>query len=187
MPLARPPCSRPSMYWAVEDRASSRAQLASAFPVQIIGPEVHRLIEEGPSRRRRFLDWGVFHVEPNFVIHWQNYRQALKQRNAALKARAPRPVVSAWDGDLVRYGELMSESRSRYVMQLTTEAQALGKVLLEMDLGLGYRIGWDSSLKLRGALDRSWANDYEQGSTQVGPHRAELSFRLNGLAVKDRI
>ena len=37
------------------------------FPVQIIDPEVHRLIEEGPSRRRRFLDWGVFHVEPNFV------------------------------------------------------------------------------------------------------------------------
>jgi hypothetical protein len=67
-------------------RAPSLAELALALPVQIIDPEVHHLIEEGPSRRRRFLDWGVFHVEQSFVIHWQRYRQALKQRNAALKS-----------------------------------------------------------------------------------------------------
>ncbi len=45
------------------DRVSSLAELAALLPVQIIDPEIHRLIEEGPSRRRRFLDWGVFHVE----------------------------------------------------------------------------------------------------------------------------
>src|SRR5208283_5507890 len=67
------------------DRASSLAELATAFPVQIIDPEVHRLIEEGPSRRRRFLDWGVFHVEHGFVDQWQSYHQVLRQRNAALR------------------------------------------------------------------------------------------------------
>lgn len=169
------------------DRASSLAELALAFPVQIIDPEVHRLIEEGPGRRRRFLDWGVFHVEPRFVAHWQNYRQALLQRNAALRSRAARPVVSAWDGDLVRYGELLSQARSAYVTQLLTEAQAVTRALLAMELSLTYRIGWDSSLSLREALDRSWRSDQELGSTQVGPQRAELSIRLDGLAVKDRI
>ena len=39
-------------------KAASLAELALMLPVQIIDPEVHRLIEEGPSRRRRFLDWG---------------------------------------------------------------------------------------------------------------------------------
>src|SRR5882762_6007397 len=43
-------------------RASSLAELALVLPVQIIDPEIHRLIEEGPSRRRRFLDWGVFQL-----------------------------------------------------------------------------------------------------------------------------
>src|SRR5271165_734645 len=52
-------------------KASSLAELALVFPVQVIDPEVHRLIEEGPSGRRRFLDWGVFHVEPGFVVYWQ--------------------------------------------------------------------------------------------------------------------
>ena len=67
----------------------SLADLAAALPVQIIDPEVHRLIEEGPSRRRRFLDWGVFHVEPSFVGHWQKYHQVLRQRNAALRSGQP--------------------------------------------------------------------------------------------------
>ena len=40
------------------------AELATIFPVQAIDPELHQLIEEGPQHRRRFLDWGVFHVEP---------------------------------------------------------------------------------------------------------------------------
>ena len=169
------------------EKASSLAELATAFPVQIIDPEVHRLIEEGPSRRRRFLDWGVFHVEPNFVSHWQNYHQALKQRNAALKARQPRAIVSAWDVALVRYGDLLTEARSRYVARLLTEAQVLSRLLLGMELGLGYREGWDPNLTLHEALDRSWVNDQETGSTQVGPQRADLTLRLNGLPVKDRI
>ena len=99
-------------------KANSLAELAPVLPVQIIDPEIHRLIEEGPSRRRRFLDWGVFHVEPRFVEDWQRYQQALKQRNAALRSRQPRPVTAAWDGDLVRYGESLSAARSRYVESL---------------------------------------------------------------------
>src|SRR6202142_786046 len=71
------------------ERVSSLAELAAVLPVQIIDPEVHRLIEEGPSRRRRFLDWGVFHVEHEFVHRWQQYQLVLKQRNAGLKARQP--------------------------------------------------------------------------------------------------
>lgn len=169
------------------ERAGSLTELASVFPVQIIDPEVHRLIEEGPSRRRRFMDWGVFHVEPPFVRLWQNYHQVLKQRNAALRRREPLSVVCAWDTDLVRYGELLSEARGRYVERLVGEAQTLGRGLLGMELGLSYRPGWPRNMRLREALERSWAQDQETGSTQVGPQRAELAIRLNGFAVKDRI
>ena len=169
------------------ERAGSLAELAAVLPVQIIDPEVHRLIEEGPSRRRRFLDWGVFHVEPGFVAYWQKYHHVLKQRNAALRARQPRSIVSAWDGDLQRYGELLTEARHRYVSQLQMHAKALGAKLLAMELSLSYRTGWGSQSSLREALERSWTKDQEAGATQVGPQRADLAIRLDGLAVKDRI
>jgi DNA replication and repair protein RecF len=168
-------------------KARSLAELAPLLPVQIIDPEIHRLIEEGPSRRRRFLDWGVFHVEPRFVEDWQRYQQALKQRNAALRSRQPRAVTAAWDADLARYGESLSAARARYVELLSPHAiQATGN-LLGMELNLGYRPGWPRGMQLSEALRQSAQQDEDSGATQAGPHRAELAIRLNERSVKDRI
>jgi len=169
------------------DKPPSLAQLALLLPVQVIDPEVHHLIEEGPSRRRRFLDWGVFHEEPVFIGHWQRYQHALKQRNAALKSHQPRELVSIWDADLVEYGELLSEARSRYVAALGAHAQVIGRHLLGMELSLSYRAGWAKDQSMAEALQQSWAHDQDAGATQIGPHRAELSIRLDAGAVKDRI
>jgi DNA replication and repair protein RecF len=168
-------------------KAASLAELAPLLPVQIIDPEIHRLIEEGPSRRRRFLDWGVFHVEPRFVDDWMRFQQALKQRNAALKSRQPRSVTGVWDGDLVRYGESLSTARSRYVGLLAEHAVTIARNLLGMELSIGYRAGWTQGLSLAEALLQSWTHDQESGVTQVGPHRADLHIRLDDMAVKDRI
>jgi DNA replication and repair protein RecF len=168
-------------------RAPSLAELAQALPVQIIDPEVHHLIEEGPSRRRRFLDWGVFHVEHSFVPHWQRYRQALQQRNAALKANQEPAVVAAWDGDLLKFGNLLNEARARYVEGLAREAGPIARNLLGGELTLQYRSGWSRDQSFEEALQHSLTQDRLTGHTQVGPHRAELAIRLDGVAVKDRI
>ena len=170
-------------------KAPSLAELALVLPVQIIDPEIHRLIEEGPSRRRRFLDWGVFqlfHVK-QFVAHWQRYHQALKQRNAALKSGQPAAAVTAWDGDLVRYGELLTDARSGYVTLLAEQAQVVAAKLLGMQLDLSYRAGWPRDQGLAEALEQSRGHDQASGVTHVGPHRADLGIRLNGMGVKDRI
>jgi DNA replication and repair protein RecF len=169
------------------DRLASLAELAAVLPVQIIDPEVHRLIEEGPSRRRRFLDWGVFHVEHSFVEKWQQYQQVLKQRNAALKARQPAAAVSAWDIDLVRLGVSIHEARALYVDQLAPVASDIAKRLLGLQLSMSYRSGWSRDLSLGEALRTSWVHDQDAGVTQVGPQRAEITFRLDGAPVKDRI
>jgi DNA replication and repair protein RecF len=169
------------------ERVGSLAELAAVLPVQIIDPEVHRLIEEGPSRRRRFMDWGVFHVEHAFVGHWQSYQFALRQRNAALKSRQARAVVGAWDPELVRLGLLIDAARRKYVDQLGVPARTIAKALLGAELNLGYRSGWTRELGFEEALRRSWNHDLEMGSTTIGPQRAELAIRLGGSAVKDRI
>lgn len=168
-------------------RVGSLGELASILPVQIIDPELHQLIEEGPSRRRRFIDWGVFHVEHTFLPHWQRYQQVLKQRNAALRLRQSRSVVSAWDGELIRLGMLIDSARSRYVVKLSTIASLLAHRLLGMELDLVYRSGWTREETLESALRDSWTNDVERGSTSVGPQRGELVIRLDGGLVKDRI
>ena len=69
--------------------AQSLAELSNAFPVQVIEPGVHRLVEEGGYRRRRWMDWAVFHVEPSIHRHL-----------AALHARAEAAQCSAQDRGL---------------------------------------------------------------------------------------
>ena len=86
--------------------AAGIADLAEQFPAQIIDPEVHKLLEEGPGRRRRFLDWGVFHVEHRFLPNWRRYHQALRQRNAALKQEAGDDDLAAWEQELGASGEV---------------------------------------------------------------------------------
>ncbi|APS51273.1 hypothetical protein AVI50_10790 [Piscirickettsia salmonis] len=77
---------RQQFYWQGEKLASS-ADFVCYFPVQVIHPESGGLITDGPSIRRRYLDWGVFHVkrEP-FSEAWQRYNQALQQRNSLIKS-----------------------------------------------------------------------------------------------------
>src|SRR5579872_5071324 len=84
--------------------AESAADLAQHFAPQALDPDVHRLLEDGPQRRRRYLDWGVFHVEPQFLPVWQRYYRALKQRNALLRASAPTEEIAAWDSELSQSG-----------------------------------------------------------------------------------
>ncbi len=169
------------------ERPASLAELALLLPVQIIDPEVHRLIEEGPGRRRRFLDWGVFHVEPTYVGHWQRYQLALRQRNAALRGGQSPAATAAWDAELIRRGEAISASRQRYLDLLEPQAVALTKALLGRDLSMSYRPGWPRDRTLAEATLDNRLSDRESGFTQAGPHRAELGLRLDGMIVKDRI
>jgi DNA replication and repair protein RecF len=163
------------------------AELAQILPVQAIDPEVHRLIEGGPQERRRFLDWGVFHVEPAFVDHWRRYQRALRQRNAALKAGQPSAAVRAWDPELIEAGETVAAYRTRYVTDLGPHLSAVGQRLLGGGLEVHLQQGWTAERTLQEAVDLSWTRDRERGLTHAGPHRADLAVRFEQAAARDRI
>jgi len=166
---------------------SGLAELATILPAQAIDPEVHRLIEGGPQERRRFLDWGVFHVEPNFVEHWRRYQRALRQRNAALKAGAVPAAVRAWDPELVEAGELVAASRARYLQALAPHVAATAERLLGSPLDITLLQGWSAERTLQDSIELSWTRDRERAVTHAGPHRADIAVRFSGAPARDRI
>jgi DNA replication and repair protein RecF len=163
------------------------AELAQRLPVQAIDPEVHRLVEGGPQERRRFLDWGVFHVEPRFVDHWRRYQRALRQRNAALRAGESPSAIRAWDPELVETGEVVAEHRSCYLVSLAPAVREAGRRLLGADLDIGLLRGWPADVSLGECLDQSFERDVRRGMTHAGPHRADLSVRFAGQVARDRV
>ena len=157
--------------------AKSLTELTQAFPVQVIDPGIHKLVEEGGHRRRRWMDWGVFHVEPQFGDWWVRYTRALKQRNAALRAQPDQ--ASAWNSELIRLGELIAEARRRFVEGLLPFWRESVLALSGLEPDLHYFKGWAQDVTLAEALTASKTRDEAKRLTHPGPHRADLLVRVN--------
>jgi DNA replication and repair protein RecF len=163
--------------------AESLAELSQALAVQVIDPGVHRLVEEGGYRRRRWMDWAVFHVEPQFVDTWLRYMRVIKQRNAALKLQADHAAI--WDPELARLGESISASRQRFVEALQPYWREEVAALSGLEVELHYHRGWSQEQTLEEALAASRLRDASRQLTHVGPHRADIALRLHGRAARD--
>jgi len=162
--------------------ADSRVQLSEIFPVQVIDPGIHRLVEEGPAQRRRWLDWAVFHVEPDFVRHWQAYMRALKQRNAALQAGME---TAPWDSELIRLGELLTAARARLVESLQGPWVSALRRLGAVEATLGYFQGWSREHSFGDSLRSHHDRDAERGITGVGPHLFDVLLRVEGRPARE--
>jgi DNA replication and repair protein RecF len=167
--------------------ADGIADLADLFPAQVIDPEVHKLLEEGPGRRRRYLDWGVFHVEPSFLPTWRRYHLALRQRNAALKQNAGDNDLAAWERELGVNGEALARQREAFLARIADPLAAIGQALLDQPLSLVHHPGWHSNHSLADALAADRPRDRRYRATQLGPHRGDIVVQVGGRPAKDQV
>jgi len=180
--------SRKTTEWHVGGApAAGIADLAEQFPAQIIDPEVHKLLEEGPGRRRRYLDWGVFHVEHGFLPNWRRYHLALRQRNAALKQDASDDELAGWDQELASSGETLVKQRDAYLARLADPLGTIGTALLGSPISLVHHRGWDLEQPLLVALANDRRRDRRYKATQLGPHRGDVVVQVAGRTAKDHV
>jgi DNA replication and repair protein RecF len=170
----------------LDGSAGTRADLAAAVPCQVLDPASHELVQGPPGERRAFLDWGTFHVEQNFLPHWQRYRRALQQRNAALRA-GDGGAAWAWDESLAAAGEVVDQCRRRALESLAQAAGSQAEALLGDAIELQYLSGWAEGQTLAEALEQSHHRDLSLGSTQVGPHRADFRIQLRERRVRETV
>jgi len=162
------------------------SDLARQFPVQLITPRSHELIERGPDVRRRFLDWALFHVEPGYQDQISKYQRILKQRNGALRASPKEAQI--WDRQLCETAQSLSLLRRNYVDRLHKRViEVLIKLGLELDIGIRLYDGWARGTDLAMQLKDRLKQDVNQGFTGLGAHRADLQFRVGNKAAADRL
>lgn len=165
----------------VDGSNATAAELARIMPVQAIDPEIHSLVQGSPEIRRRFLDWGVFHVKHAYIDVWRRYQKALRQRNAALRQRESQNAVRAWDAELIQAGTEVDELRQAYFRDLMRLFASIVNKNLPFDVKCSYHRGWADDLDLATALAESWSRDHATHTSNAGPHRADLR-----LVVQDR-
>ncbi len=158
------------------------SELALLFPVQWLGGNLHTLVEDGPTQRRQFLDWGLFHVKPDYVALWKRFHKLLKQRNAALRAAATFREVRAWNSELAEAGEQLHRYRTDYLDGLLAVFSSISPQFSTTTTGVvaSYEKGWRAEATYLEALQDSLEKDRESGYTRAGPQRAELKFTIDG-------
>ncbi len=170
-------------------QAGSAAELSQVLPLLLINGDTFAVLEGSPSERRRFIDWGVFHVKHEFLHHWRSARQALKQRNQLLRDDAGPAELAPWTQAFAVNGEAMNRLRMEYLQQYEEHLQQflpnlMGETLAER-FTLEYLPGWDPEQPLQEQLQRALPRDRQAGHTTVGPHRAELRLRSGGQDVAE--
>jgi DNA replication and repair protein RecF len=165
-----------------------RSDLAGRFPVVLFGPNDLRTVSGEPEHRRRFFDMVGTTTDPRYLRAANDYRRALDQRNAALKARASREEMEAWNGRLVEPGaELVVRRRElslRLEALMAAESQAL-------ENPFKFSMQYESTLlppegasldeiqqRFHERLVAAASEEMRRGITLSGPHRDDIQLCL---------
>lgn len=166
--------------------AKKISDLAHLLPMQVITPEGLTLLNGGPTYRRAFLDWGLFHQHTEFYTLWSDLKRLLKQRNAALHQVRSYAELKFWDIELAKAAHSVSELRAAYAEALRPEIEKTCRFFLpELEIGVSFHQGWEKGADYADILAQGFERDRNLGYTMIGPQKADFRFRANGLPVED--
>lgn len=167
----------------------SLSVMAKHLPVSVIDPGVFDIVAGGPGKRRQFLDWLVFHVEPSFASVWQQCQRVTSQRNQTLRnGRMDESLLRVWDAQYATLSERLSDSRQATFERFKTAFELLVKqvdVPWTEGLKMEFFPGWDRAQSLTEVLAGHREQELKMGHTLYGPNRADIRLKFQGRPVAE--
>jgi DNA replication and repair protein RecF len=166
-----------------------QGELFGMLNLVFFSPEDLYIIKNGPAERRRFLDLELCQLDKIYLSNLSNYNKVLEQRGNLLKQisfnRNLLDTLYVWDNKLLEYGKKIIESREQFVIHLNKLVYDIHKRLSgdREELILKYEPSVsvaDFENKLKKSLDR----DLNLKMTNIGPHRDDLNFMINGIDIR---
>lgn len=160
------------------------------FPLVMISPYDRDLINEGSDLRRKFIDGVISQFDPLYLNALLKYNRALQQRNTQLKQFAEtrtfdRDLLRLWDDQLIMNAGDIHAKRQRFLEEFLPIFQHYYEIVSggNEQVGIGYQSRL-SEKPLRELLDESLNADCHSGYTNVGIHKDDLEFELDGHQLK---
>ena len=178
------------------------SDLARLLPTLVLGPHSVDLLLGSPSSRRRFLNWGLFHVKPglirpkgmpraisftDFPVKWAEANRCLRQRNILLRQQASAPrsrnlsELGTWSELLATSANQIDQQRDQYVeLYRPLFAELVRKLVGIEGVEFEYYRGWSADSDLSGIYQKEVGLDQKRGFTQKGFQRADLRITVAG-------
>ncbi len=166
------------------------SELTQVLPIQIITPDKGFIVNGTPKNKRSYLDWGVFHVEPELLLSFKNYNKALKNINSLLINRSKKEL-DYWFLEIATISVIINKSRIKYIEKLkqinsNRTLVNLSDLFESIELfDYHYKSGWPKEVD---ALDKNSVYQYlvknkdnlcRAKYLNYGPHKASIVFSLN--------
>lgn len=160
------------------------------FPLVMISPYDRDLINEGSDLRRKFIDGVISQFDPLYLNALLKYNRALQQRNTQLKQFAEtrtfdRDLLRLWDDQLIMNAGDIHAKRQQFLKEFLPIFQHYYEIVSggNEQVGIVYQSRL-SEKPLRELLDESLNADCHSGYTNVGIHKDDLEFELDGHQLK---
>ena len=96
--------------------------------------------------------------------------------------------MRAWDSELCEAAQAVDDARKHYFQQFIPAFKKVYGSLVGQDglaVDLEYHRGWDLDLELTDLLAAGRQQDLKYGSTQIGPHRADIVVKAGSVPAID--
>ncbi|GAA4274555.1 DNA replication/repair protein RecF [Aquimarina gracilis] len=160
------------------------------LPLVIISPADRDLITEGSDTRRKFIDGVISQSDQNYLTTLLKYSKLVSQRNALLKYFAANNTfdptqLEIYDQQLNEHGNIIHQKRDEFLKTFIPIFEDRYRAISsgEERVSLTYQSKL-SEKDLLTLLEENLGKDRMLQYTSVGVHKDDLSFDINGYAIK---
>ena len=168
------------------------ARYFGTFNVVVFTPEDLALPRGAPADRRRFLDRGVFTLEPSYLAIASDFDKVLRTRNSVLRqagqgtlpSRQSDELLDVYDVQLAGLAVATIEARIRFVTAIAPELRAAFAAITRTprvaSMHYASKLAGMTAPAITEQLRVHRARDLAMQSTSIGPHRDDIVFELDG-------
>lgn len=171
------------------------SELVGELKTVIFSPEDLKLIKEGPSQRRNFLDTEISQIKPRYRYNISKYHRVLYQRNNMLKnfkfKKSNSNMIDVWDEQLSDYGSQIIEDRINFLNNLLEISKDIHSKITgyKEELSIKY-VSFENFKEISKSflrkslykkLKENLKRDIDKGITEIGPHRDDMYVYINGI------
>lgn len=179
-------------------KMKSSNQIMGEFLAVIFSPVHLSLVKEGPYERRRFLDIAISQLKPKYAVTLSQYNKAVAQRNVLLKDIQLHSelydTLDIWEDRIAFFASEIIRQRLGYINKLSYYTDEIysglssGKEKLDISYNQQTLVVGDTKQELyenmKNQLYQARKLDLVTGFTSVGPHRDDLSIKIDRLPAR---
>jgi len=188
--------------WINGESIDKPSSVIGQFPFVVLAPNHKEITLGPPAERRRFVDIIISQSNKVYFEDLIEFKRILKQRNKLLldrrmgSTRVDSKLLESWDEGLVKHSSQIIHRRKLFVDEFQTYLQDAYKKLVEepekpiieysplLELDENCWSISDIEEALRVELKNKRKDELRRGTTLVGLHRDDFTFKINEFDLK---